>query len=134
VMTLTVIETIRSLQHRGRSLSSDGKQLFVGPGQELGDELAAAVREHRDELIRIFTPPPSEAQAEREAIQWADRADNPEADAALASAVEWWRDNALVTHAMQKFPGSRVRLLSDDEYAAIGFRDPREPTQWKARQ
>jgi hypothetical protein len=127
VTSLTVIETIRALQHRGRTISSDGKQLFVGPGQELGDELAGAVREHRDELIRICTPPPSEAEAEREAIRWADRPGNPEADASLAAAVQWWRDNAFVAHAMQAFPGARVRKLSDAEYEAIGFRGPREP-------
>jgi hypothetical protein len=129
----TVIETIRSLQHCGRVVSSDGKQLFVGPGQELGEELAAAVREHRDELIRIFTPPPSEAEAEREAIRWADRRDNTEADAALAAASEWWRANALVAHAMQAFPGWRVRELSDAEYKAIGFREPRKQATSGAR-
>ena len=125
--SLTVIETIRSLQHCGRAVSSDGIQLFVGPGEELGEELAGAVREHRDELIRIFTPPPSESEAEREAICWADRKVNAEADSALATAVEWWRDNAFITHATKAFPGSRVRTLSDAEYQAIGFREPRLP-------
>ncbi len=132
--SLTVIETIRALQYRGRSLSSDGKQLCVGPGEELGEELAGAVREHRDELIRIFTPPLSEAEAEREAIRWADRPDNAEADAALAAAGEWWRDNAFIAHAMQAFPGFRVRELSDAEYEAIGFREPRGPAPTVARQ
>jgi hypothetical protein len=127
--SLSVIETIRGLQHCGRTLASDGKQLFVGPGQMLSDELAAAAMEHRDELVRIFTPLRSEADVEREAIQWADQAGNAEADAALSAASEWWRDNAFVVHATALFPGSRSRLLSEAEFKTYGFAEPREPSK-----
>ena len=123
-MTTDVVETIRQLQFLGRSLTSDGEQLTVGAGGEIGQALAEAMRQHRDELIRIFKP--SEATAERAAIQWAERQPNPEADTALASAAADWRvaeASAFVTAAAKAFPGSRVRSLSQAEYDGFGFPD-----------
>lgn len=139
-MTTDVVETIRQLQFLGRKLSSDGKQLTVGDGGEIGAELMEAIKAHREALIAIFTPPAD--AAEREAIQWAERQPNPEADAALTQAVAEWSTgeaSAFITGIAEAFPGCRIRPLSQAEYDAIGFRDgqarpaaeasePRQPT------
>jgi hypothetical protein len=125
-MTLDVVETIRQLQFLGRTLASDGKQLTVSDGGELSPELMEAIRSHRDTLIGIFTRPA--VDAEREAIQWAERQPNPEADKAVAEAVAEWSSgeaSAFITAAAKAFPGSRVRSLSQAEYDAIGFADSR---------
>ena len=123
-MTLDVVETIRQLQFLGRTLASDGKQLTVSDGSELSPELMEAIRSHRDTLIGIFTRPAGDA--EREAIQWAERQPNPEADKALSEAVADWSTgeaSAFVTAAAKAFPGSRLRSLTQAEYDAIGFAD-----------
>lgn len=123
-MTPDVVETIRQLQFLGRKLSSDGKQLTVGDGGEISAELMEAIKTHRDTLVAIFTPPAD--AAEREAIQWAERQPNAEADAALAEAVADWSTgeaSAFITGVGEAFPGSRIRPLSQAEYDAIGFRD-----------
>ena len=140
-MSLSAIETIRQLQCLGRSLSSDGEQLTVGDGGEIGTELMEAIRSHREALIRIFTPPA--ADPEREAIQWAERKPNAEADASLASMVAELGSDAspFLTAAAKAFPGCRMRPLSQAEYEAIGFADsraradaePQEPRQPAAR-
>jgi hypothetical protein len=125
-MTLNVVETIRQLQFLGRTLASDGKQLTVSDGSELSPELMEAIRSHRDTLIGIFKRPAGDA--EREAIQWAERQPNPEADKSLAEAVADWSTgeaSAFITAAAKAFPGSRFRLLSQAEYDAIGFPDSR---------
>jgi hypothetical protein len=131
-MTLDVVETMRQLQFIGRTLASDGKQLTVSGGGELSPELMESLRSHRDALIRIFTPPAvagqQEAAVEREAIQWAERQPNAEADASLASAVAGWgggQASAFATAAAKAFPGSRLRPLRQAEYDAIGFADSR---------
>lgn len=124
-MTLDVVETIRQLQYLGRTLSSDGKQLTVSDGRELSPELLDALRCHRDTLIRIFTPPPG--NAERDAIQWAEQQPNPQADASLATlAAELsGKPSPFLTAAAKAFTGCRMRRLSDAEYDAIGFADSR---------
>lgn len=124
-MSLSAIETIRQLQFLGRSLSSDGKQLAVGDGGEISADLMEAIRCHREELIRLFTPPAGDP--EREAIQWADRTPNAEADASLAAFVAELGSEAspFLTAAAKAFPGCRMRPLSQAEYEAIGFADSR---------
>lgn len=124
-MSLSAIETIRQLQFLGRALSSDGQQLTVGDGGEIGTELMEAIRSHRETLIRIFTPPA--ADSERGAIEWAERKPNAEADASLASLVAELGSDAspFLTAAAKAFPGCRMRPLSQGEYEAIGFADSR---------
>ena len=126
-MTMSAVETIRELQLLGRTLTSDGHQLSVSDGSEISPSLMESMREHRDTLIRLFTLP--EAVAERQAIQWAERRPNPEADDALAAAGAEWvapEASAFLTAAAKAFPGSRMRPLSQAEYDEIGFRDSRD--------
>jgi hypothetical protein len=126
-MTISAVETIRELQLLGRTLTSDGRQLSVSDGSEISPALMESMREHRDTLIRIFTLP--EAVAERQAIQWAERRPNPEADDALAAAGAEWvapEASAFLTAAAKAFPGSRMRPLGQAEYDEIGFRDSRD--------
>ncbi len=99
---MTLTELLAAVNAAGRSLSSNGTTLTLGPGKPLPKAVLEGLREHKPELLELI------GQAEP-----------------TPSATDTPEGVPLVAAAMQAFPGARARLLSDAEFDAIGFHDPK---------
>ena len=95
---MTLTELLAAVQASGRSLSSNGTTITLGPGKQLPKAVLEGLRSHKPELLELL----SQGEAQPAAN------DTPEGE--------------LVQAALKAFPGARMRWLSDVEHDAIGFR------------
>jgi hypothetical protein len=100
---MTITEILAAVNAAGRSLSSNGTTLTLGPGKPLPKAVLDGLREHKPGLLELLSqaePAPTENDT--------------------------FEELPLVAAAVQLFPGARVRWLSQAEYESIGFREPKE--------
>ena len=99
---MTITEILAAVNASGRSLSSNGSTITLGPGKPLPKAVLEGLREHKPALLELL-----------------GQADAPpaESDTAIPHGVPF------VAAVMRAFPGARApRWLSDAEHDAIGFR------------
>ena len=96
---MTLTETIAAVHAAGRSISSNGTTLAIGPGKPLPQAVLEALRAHKPELLELL----------RQAKAAPAINDTPEG-------------MPFVRAALQAFSGARVKWLSEADYNAIGFR------------
>ena len=91
---MTLLELLSAVQASGRSISSDGSTITLGPGETLPKAGLDGLKACKPELLALIDHSPIGNDTGRE----------------------------LVDHASKAFPGARMRWLSDVEHDAIGFR------------
>ena len=91
---MTIPELLAAVQASGRSISSDGTTITLGPGETLPKAVLDGLKAAKAELLEIIDHSP----------------------------VGNDTGHGLIDAAMQAFPGARMRWLSDVEHDAIGFR------------
>jgi hypothetical protein len=98
---MTITELLAAVNAAGRSLSSNGIAITLGPGKRLPEAVLEGLRKHKPELLELLR------QAEPAPVE-----------------NDTLEGLPLVAAAAKLFPGARVRWLSQAEYESIGFRQP----------
>ena len=97
---MTLTEILAAVNASGRSLSSSGSTITLGPGRPLQKAVLEGLREHKPALLEML-----------------GQADAPPAENNTPDA------EPFVAAVMKAFPGARARWLSDAEHDAIRSRD-----------
>ena len=83
------IEILSKIRQSGGTVQvEDGDLLVRTPGGSLSDEERIVLGEHKADLVRLLAP----VDPEREAIQWAETADDDDLDQAVEAAVREWEE------------------------------------------
>jgi len=98
---MTLPELLAAVHASGRSISSDGTTITLGPGETLPKKVLDGLKASKAELLELIDHKPIGNDTGHE----------------------------LIDAAMQAFPGARMRWLSDAEHDAIGFRSKKDDTK-----